>query len=66
VVAAREVPLKTSDSRGSPRKPSASEQHRRFIETARQLECDEDKERFEEKLKWIATAKRPVQKKGKK
>jgi hypothetical protein len=33
------------------------EQHRRFIETARQLECDEDKERFEEKLKQIAAAK---------
>ena len=29
-------------------------QHKRFIETARQLECDEDKERFEEKLKRIA------------
>jgi hypothetical protein len=32
-------------------------QHERFIETARQLECDEDKGRFEEKLKRIATAK---------
>ena len=32
-------------------------QHERFIETARQLECDEDKERFEEKLKRIAKAK---------
>jgi hypothetical protein len=37
-----------------------SEQHKRFIETARQLECDEDKERFEEKLKQIATAKPKV------
>ena len=35
----------------------ASEQHRRFIETARQLECDEDQERFEEKLGRIANAK---------
>jgi hypothetical protein len=26
-------------------------QHERFIETARALECDEDKERFEAKLK---------------
>jgi hypothetical protein len=32
-------------------------QHERFVETARQLECDEDKERFEAKLKKIATAK---------
>ncbi len=35
----------------------ASEQHRRFVETARELECDEDKERFEANLKKIATAK---------
>jgi len=28
-----------------------------FIETARQLECDEDKERFEERLKRIAKVK---------
>jgi hypothetical protein len=34
-----------------------SDQHKRFIETARQLECDDDKERFEEKLKRIATTK---------
>lgn len=33
------------------------DQHRRFIETARALECDEDKERFEEKMKRIAKAK---------
>jgi hypothetical protein len=32
-------------------------QHERFIETARTLECDEDKERFEAKLKRIAKAK---------
>ena len=32
-------------------------QRERFIETARQLECDEDKERFEEKLGKIAKAK---------
>ena len=37
----------------------ASDQHRRFIETARALECDEDKERFEAKLKRIAKAKPP-------
>jgi hypothetical protein len=32
-------------------------QHERFIDTARALECDEDKERFEEKLGRIARAK---------
>jgi hypothetical protein len=57
VLAGQEESLGKHDSTDSPRKPSASEQHRRFIETARQLECDEDKERFEEKLKQIATAK---------
>jgi hypothetical protein len=34
-----------------------SDQHRRFIDIARQLEADEHKGRFEEKLKQIATAK---------
>ena len=38
-------------------KRTPTDQHRRFIETARALECDEDMERFEEKLKRIATAK---------
>jgi hypothetical protein len=38
----------------SPTMPKAADQHRRFIETARALECDEDKERFEAKLKQIA------------
>ena len=37
-------------------------QHKRFIETARQLECDEDQERFEKKLGKIATAKPPKSK----
>ena len=40
-----------------PRDAPKDDQHKRFIETARQLECDEDKERFEKKLKQIATAK---------
>jgi hypothetical protein len=35
----------------------AKSQPERFIETARQLECDEDKEQFEEKLKRIAKVK---------
>jgi hypothetical protein len=34
-----------------------NEQHRRFVETARQLEADEDKTRFEERLGRIAKAK---------
>ena len=33
-----------------------SDQHRRFIETARQLGADEDKKRFEKKLRRITTA----------
>jgi len=42
---------------------TSKSQAERFIETARQLECDEDKERFEEKLKRIAKAKpKPDQK----
>ena len=36
---------------------ASNEQKNRFIETARQLECDEDKERFEEKLGRLAKAK---------
>jgi hypothetical protein len=47
-----------------------TEQHKRFIETARELECDEDKERFEDKLGKIASApvsaKRITERKGKK
>lgn len=35
----------------------AKEQHARFIETARALGCDEDKERFEAALGKIATHK---------
>ena len=52
-----ECSLGKRDSTDSPRNPSASEQHRRFVETARALECDEDKAAFEEKLRRIATAK---------
>lgn len=40
-----------------PRPAAQDDQHKRFIETARALECDEDKERFEAKLKRIAKAK---------
>jgi hypothetical protein len=40
-------------------KPDADKQaqHKRFIETARELGCDEDEAAFDEKLKRIATAK---------
>jgi hypothetical protein len=36
---------------------SEKDQRQRFIETARELGCDEDEAAFEEKLKRIATAK---------
>ena len=37
-------------------------QRQRFIETARQLECDEDKERFKKKLDKIAKPKAKLKK----
>jgi hypothetical protein len=40
-------------------KDSKESQLDRFRETARQLECDEDQERFEQKLGKIATAPKP-------
>jgi hypothetical protein len=40
-----------------PKPPQPEKQIDRFIETVRQLECDEDKGRFEEKLGKIAKAK---------
>jgi hypothetical protein len=48
-------------------KPSHKDQFERFKEAARQLGCDEDKERFERKLGQIATAKArpPKQTRGK-
>lgn len=40
------------------RRPKADlDQRKRFIETARALECDEDEAAFDEKLKRIAQAK---------
>ncbi len=51
-------------------KTGKDDQHKRFVETARALECDEDKERFEDKLGKIASApvstKRNTEQKGKK
>lgn len=37
----------------------AKQQHARFVETARKLGCDEDKERFEKSLGKIAAYKPP-------
>lgn len=46
--------------------PSTSQgQIDRFREAARQLECDEDQERFEKKLGKIATVKPSAAKSGK-
>jgi hypothetical protein len=36
---------------------SQEQQHKRFIETARELGCDEDEAAFEEKLRRIGTVK---------
>lgn len=47
-------------------KTSPNEQHQRFLETARKLGCDEDKDRFEAKLGKLATATRPEPKANKK
>jgi hypothetical protein len=51
-----------------PPQPPPKKQVDRFIETARALECDEDKERFEAKMKRIAKVRsaKPLPSKGKK
>jgi hypothetical protein len=41
----------------SPGKRVGITERQRFIEAARELECDDDKERFEERLKKVAKAK---------
>jgi hypothetical protein len=46
-------------------KLSPKEQLERFKQAARELGCDEDKERFERKLGQIATAKRRPKKRVK-
>jgi len=43
----------------SSRPQNPKEQYNRFVETARKLACDEDKERFEESLGKIAAYKPP-------
>ena len=50
-------PVQSGERSAEARSSVGADQHKRFIETARQLECDEDKERFEEKLGKIAKAK---------
>jgi len=40
-----------------PRRKDDPDQSKRFIETARELGCDEDEVAFDEKLRRIATAK---------
>lgn len=40
-------------------KPDEKRQHERFIETARELGCDEDEAAFDEKLKKVAGHKPP-------
>jgi hypothetical protein len=44
---------------GDSKKQNAGTQFDRFVETARKLGCDEDKERFEESLGKIAAYKPP-------
>ncbi len=46
-----------SDEMPQKPKPDDPEQSKRFIETARELGCDEDEAAFDEKLRRIATAK---------
>lgn len=38
-------------------KTKTQPQHERFLETARELECDEDEDRFNETLKRVAPKK---------
>ena len=48
------------------KKIDAAKQFDRFVETARKLQCDEDKERFEAQLGKIAKAKPKPSKSGSK
>ena len=43
--------------RRSPAKVAAENQRDRFVEAARELECDDDKDRFEKRLGKIAKTK---------
>jgi hypothetical protein len=48
------------------KKKTETPQIKRFVETVRQLECDEDQERFEDKLGKIAKVKPAIPKKEQK
>lgn len=41
-------------------KPKAIDQGKRFIEAARELDCDEDQDAFKERLKKLASAPPPA------
>jgi hypothetical protein len=49
--------LTTAKAERASRRQSGAEQSRLFIEAARDLACDDDKERFEKRLGKIAKAK---------
>ena len=43
--------------KSNPSKRINADQHKRFVETARELGCDEDEAAFDEKLRRIASVK---------
>ena len=49
--------MKMTTKRTTPTTTDAANQKQRFIEVARELECDEDEKRFNETLKKVAKAK---------
>ena len=58
IVEVKAGPPRAKRAMAKPTNPTeAKSQPERFIETTGQLECDEDKKRFEEKLKRIAKVK---------
>jgi hypothetical protein len=66
------MPMSQKSTPDRPRRSSSSKdpvsgesQRQRFIETARELGCDEDEAAFEEKLRRIATAKTTRRRKAK-
>jgi hypothetical protein len=58
IVEVKAGPPRAKRAMANPTKPTeAKSQPERFIKTASRLECDEDKKRFEERLKRIAKLK---------
>ena len=47
----------SSGNRPQNRPASPEDQHKRFVDTARELGCDEDEAAFDEKLRRIASVK---------